>query len=350
MNDLLLEIREVTKVFRIGSLLFGTELLAVDHVNLSLDKRKPSILSIVGESGSGKTTLAKTILKLHEPTSGDVLLEGRSVFGRHTGEDTLAYYRAVQPIFQNPFETFSARKHIDSYLYDTAVNLKVAKNRKEAKDIIADALSSVGLDINRVAGKYPNQFSGGELQRVSVARGLIPRPKLIVADEPVSMIDASLRTNIVNMFLSLKEKCDVSFIYITHDLSTAYYVSDYVAIMYRGNVVEYGASDHILTDPIHPYTKQLLDSVPTGGKKWERNLKPPDIELQEYQNKACKFANRCPFVQPVCRLHRPPRVQIPGEREVLCFKPVDYRLDQPTLSQQPGAKYQPTGGNNGSLL
>jgi peptide/nickel transport system ATP-binding protein len=161
MSDLLLEIREVTKVFRIGSLLFGTDLLAVDHVNLSLEKRKPSILSIVGESGSGKTTLAKIILKLHEPTSGDVLLEGRSVFGPHTGEDTLAYYRTVQPIFQNPFETFSARKHIDSYLYDTAVNLKVAKNRKEAKDIIADALSSVGLDINRVAGKYPNQFSGG---------------------------------------------------------------------------------------------------------------------------------------------------------------------------------------------
>src|SRR5437016_9388201 len=165
MSDLLLEIKDVTKVFRIGGLLFGTEILAVDHVNLSLDKQKPSILSIVGESGSGKTTLAKIILKLHEPTSGDVLLDGKSVFDPRRGLDRLAYYRAVQPIFQNPFETFSMRKHVDSYLYETALKLKIGKDRREARDIIADALSSVGLDIKAVAGKYPNQFSGGELQR-----------------------------------------------------------------------------------------------------------------------------------------------------------------------------------------
>ena len=196
-------------------------LLEIKDVSLSLNK-KPSILSIVGESGSGKTTLAKIFLKLHEPTSGDVLLEGKSVFDSQRGLDALAYYRAVQPIFQNPFETFSMCKHVDSYLYDTALNLKVAKDRNEARTIIADALSSVDLDINAVAGKYPNQFSGGELQRISVARGLIPRPKLIVA---------SLRMNIVNLFLSLKETYDDSFIYITHDLSTAYYVSDYVSTM-----------------------------------------------------------------------------------------------------------------------
>ena len=291
MSDLLLEIKDVTKVFRIGGVLLGTEFLAVDHVSLSLDKHKPSILSIVGESGSGKTTLARIILKLHEPTSGDVLLEGKSVFGSHPDLDTLAYYRAVQPIFQNPFETFSMRKHVDSYLYDTALNLKIARDRKEARDIIAEALSSVGLDINAVAGKYPNQFSGGELQRISVARGLIPRPKLIVADEPVSMIDASFRMNIVNMFLSLKDEYNVSFIYITHDLSTAYYVSDYVAIMYRGNVVEYGSSDRILTNPIHPYTELLLRLSTDGrqkmGKRSEasrhRTERVPEHSLQVRQ-------------------------------------------------------------------
>ncbi len=307
MSDLLLEIKDVTKVFRRGGLLFGTELLAVDHVNLSLDKHKPSILSIVGESGSGKTTLAKIILKLHEPTSGDVLLEGKSVFGPHPDLDPLGYYRAVQPIFQNPFETFSMRKHVDSYLYDTALNLKIARDRKQAREVIADALSSVGLDINAVAGKYPNQFSGGELQRISVARGLIPRPKLIVADEPVSMIDASLRMNIVNMFLSLKEKYNVSFIYITHDLSTAYYVSDYVAIMYRGNVIEYGKSDRILTNPIHPATLELLlNSVLDGRQKMGKRSEASSghSELKEYQNTACVSSpTGCPFVQPVCRLN-----------------------------------------------
>ena len=332
MSDLLLEIRDVTKVFKRGGVLFGTQFLAVDHVNLSLDRQKPSVLSIVGESGSGKTTLAKIILKLHEPTSGNVLLEGKSIFGTHSNLDSLGYYRTVQPIFQNPFETFSMRKQVDSYLYDTALNLKIAKDRKEARDIITDALSSVGLEINAVAGKYANQFSGGELQRISIARGLIPRPKLIVADEPVSMIDASLRMNIVNIFLSLKKKYHVSFIYITHDLSTAYYVSDYVAIMYRGDVIEYGSSDRVLTNPMHPYTELLLNSVPAVGKKWDRHLKLPDVELKEYQNTACKFANRCPFVQPVCRQNKPPRVQIPEDREVLCFKPVDYALDRTTLS------------------
>jgi peptide/nickel transport system ATP-binding protein len=176
------------------------------------------------------------------------------------------------------------------------------------------------------------------------------------------MIDASLRMNIINMFLRLKDEYKVSFIYITHDLSTAYYVSDYVAIMYRGNVVEYGSSDRILTNPKHPYTELLLNSVPTGGKKWARDLKPPETELKENQKTACKFANRCLFVQPVCRLNRPPLVQIPGEREVLCFKPVDYELGRTTLNQDPEAEKgsvgevkrcannQPTGGEDESLF
>ena len=125
----------------------------------------------MGESGSGKTTLARIILKLHEPTSGDVLLEGKSVFGSHRDLDPLGYYRAVQPIFQNPFETFSMRKHVDSYLYDTALNLKIGKRPEKSQEVIAEALSSVGLDINAVAGKYPNQFPGGELQRIPLACG-----------------------------------------------------------------------------------------------------------------------------------------------------------------------------------
>src|SRR5262245_28945314 len=218
MSEHLLELKDITKVFRLGGLIGGAEIVAADHVNLSLNGQKPSILSVVGESGSGKTTLAKIVLRLQEPTSGDVLLDGKSVFDRHSRLDSLDYYRSVQPIFQNPFETFSMRRQVDAYLYDTALNLKLAKNRREAHDLISSVLTSVGLDSHLIEGKYPNQFSGGELQRISVARALLPRPKLIVADEPVSMIDASLRMNVVNLFLSLKETYNVSFIYITHDL------------------------------------------------------------------------------------------------------------------------------------
>lgn len=331
MSNYLLECRNVTKEFRIGGMFFGTRLTALDNVNLTLDKDKPSVLSVVGESGSGKTTLAKVLLKLHEPTSGEILIDGKNIFdkGSLRGKD---YYRFVQPIFQNPFETFSARKPVDTYLFDTAIALGIAKDKKEAKEKVGEVLTSVGLDVNNIAGKYPNQFSGGELQRISVARGLIPRPKLIVADEPVSMIDASLRMNIVNLFLELKDKYNVSFIYITHDLSTAYYVSDAIAIMYRGNVVEQGPSDEILTNPVHPYTELLLSSVPTVGKKWVREVKPPEMELKEYQAAACKFAGRCAYVQPICRETKPPMVTISPGREALCYKPVDYKPGVTTIA------------------
>lgn len=334
MTNNLLEFRDVTKRFRIGGLIWGTQLTAVDQVNLSLAKDKPSILSVVGESGSGKTTLAKILLKLHEPTEGQVYIDGENIFdpkSRLRGKD---YYRYVQPIFQNPFEAFSMRKSVDAYLYDTALKLNVAKTRSEATDVVAETLKQVGLDLNTVKGKYPNQFSGGELQRISVARGLIPRPKIIVADEPVSMIDASLRMNIVNLFLELKETYGVSLIYITHDLSTAYYVSDHIAIMYRGNVVEYGPSDEILTNAAHPYTKLLLDSVPTVGEKWTRELKPPELELAEYQAIACKFAERCPHVQPICRAEKPPEVRIGDVRRALCYKPVDFERGRTTVAPE----------------
>ena len=325
MSENLLELRNVSKIFRIGGLVFGTRLVAVDDVNLSLPADSPSILSIVGESGSGKTTLARIILELERPTSGEVLIDGHPLFEKGgAGLKGRDYYRAVQPIFQNPFEAFSARKRVDKYLFNAALRLKIAANRKEAREIVAEVLESVGLDMSRVEGKYANQFSGGELQRISVARSLIPRPKLIVADEPVSMIDASLRMNIVNLFLELKERYKVSFVYITHDLSTAYYVSDYIGIMYRGSVVEYGPSEQILTEAVHPYTELLLDSVPTVDHKWDRQVALPDIEIKEFQAQACKFARRCKYVQSICERAVPPMVAVAPERQALCFKPVDF--------------------------
>jgi peptide/nickel transport system ATP-binding protein len=340
MTKTLLKLQNVNKVFKLGGLIWGTRLVAVDNVTLSLSGDKPSIVSIVGESGSGKTTLAKIILRLQSATSGTVLLDGKNVQNIPARD----YYRRVQPIFQNPFETFSARKQVETYLYDTALDLGLATNRIQAREIVANALTSVGLDINIVSGKYPNQFSGGELQRISVARGLIPRPSLIVADEPVSMIDASLRMNIVNLFLELKETYNVSFLYITHDLSTAYYVSDTIGIMYRGNLVEFGPSDQILTSPGHPYTELLLNSVPMVGHKWTRDVKFSDMELREYEAAACKFANRCPYAQPICRQTPPPLVNLGGGRQTLCYKPVDYepgrataKLQEPVLSNTQGA-------------
>ena len=170
-----------------------------------------------------------------------------------------------------------------------------------------------------VRGKYPNQFSGGELQRVSIARALIPQPKIIIADEPVSMIDASLRMNIVNLFLSLKEQYNTSFLYITHDLATAYYVSDYIAVMYRGTIVEFGEAKGILRNPQHPYTQLLLGSVALTDRKWERKTYvAADIEAKEFQFTGCRFRNRCPLAEDICIHERPGPVTQSDGREVYC--------------------------------
>ena len=325
MTENFLEIKDVTKVFRSGGLLSSTKIAAVDHVNLAFEKGKPQILSIVGESGSGKTTLARMVLRLLQPTQGEIIVDGMSTTGSLTSAQTKEFRRRVQPIFQNPFESFSARKTVDTYLFETARNVLGAKSKAAAHQAVDQALVNVGLSTERVIGRYPNQFSGGELQRVSVARAMIPHPELLVADEPVSMIDASLRMNVVNLFKKLRDEFNVNILYITHDLSTAYYVSDLIAIMYRGKVVEYGPSTQILTKPAHPYTELLLDSVAKIGEKWSELVRLPDMETKEYGYVGCKFAGRCPYVRDVCRKVTPPVVETPDQREVLCFKLVDYQ-------------------------
>ena len=325
MSEKFLEINNVSKAFRVGGLLSSARIAAVDQVNLSFEKGKPQILSIVGESGSGKTTLARMVLRLLQPTSGEIILDGMSTSGRLNGAQIKEFRRRVQPIFQNPFECFSSRKTVDTYLFETAYNVLGVKGKEAALKVVDEALVNVGLSSERVIGRYPNQFSGGELQRISVARAMIPRPELLVADEPVSMIDASLRMNVVNLFKRLRDEFHVNILYITHDLSTAYYVSDLIAIMYRGRVVEYGSSAQILRQPIHPYTELLLDSVAKIGEKWSELVRLPDIETKEYGYTACKFAGRCPYVRDICRQVKPPVVTLADGREVLCFKPVDYQ-------------------------
>jgi peptide/nickel transport system ATP-binding protein len=314
-----LEIRGLSKQFRIGGMIFGTKIMAAEDVNISMPADRPWILSIVGESGSGKTTLAKMILKLVEPSGGDILLRGEPIM--ELGKDRpKEYYKRVQPIFQNPFSAFSPRKIVDTYLYETALNLDMAASRADAKRMIGETLNAVGLDRDAVFGKYPNQFSGGELQRVSIARALLTKPDIIVADEPVAMIDASLRMNVVNLFKQLKTAYGVNFIYITHDLSTAYYVSDYIATMYRGNIIEFGRAEAVLENPLHPYTQLLLDSIPKVGLRWDDNMALPDIESREYQLAGCKFAGRCAFAAESCRNSRPAMREAQEGHWVLCFK------------------------------
>ena len=263
----ILKTESLNKVYQLGSFPRTVTIKALNNINLTVESDKPVIISVVGESGSGKTTLAKVILRLVQPTSGDVKVAGHVVAGRGAKPDRAEFLRTIQPIFQNPFEAFSRYRPIDSYLFETATRVG-GLGKAEAEQAVEEALAVVGLEYKDVRGKYPNQFSGGELQRASVARALIPHPNLIVADEPVSMIDASRRMIIINLFMALKQQYKTSFLYITHDLATAYYISDYIAVMTQGTVVEFGEAKQVLSNPQHDYTKLLLGSIPSLDHRW----------------------------------------------------------------------------------
>lgn len=314
----LLKLENVTKVFKLGGLL-GSKLIAVNRVDFELKGDQPEIVSIVGESGSGKTTLARMILGLIEPTYGKIIFKGKDVSSIRSKDEKLNFRREVQPIFQNPFEAFNPLKRVESYLFETARNL-VKGSREEILDRVKKVTEAVGMNLSEISGRYPNEFSGGQLQRLAIARALITQPSLLVADEPVSMVDASLRMSILNLFKELNERMKVSIIYITHDLATAYYMSHRIVIMFRGVVIEAGPSDLVLLEPLHPYTKLLLESIPKPDpeKRWRNRIKLSDIEIREYAMAGCKFVNRCSYAMEKCRKVDPPLLQ-KGNRSVRCF-------------------------------
>ena len=313
-----LKTENLNKVYKLGGFLKKVRINALDDINLNIKSDKPVIISLVGESGSGKTTLAKVMLRLIKPTSGQGMIYEQVVAGKESKVDAKEFMSTVQPIFQNPFEAFSNYRTVDSYLRKTAARIGNLSNSQQ-EDAITEALVSVGMKYEDVKGKYPNQFSGGELQRVSIARALIPKPEIIIADEPVSMIDASLRMNVINLFRKLKEETGTSFLYITHDLATAYYISDYIAVMYRGAIVEFGDARTILADPQHPYTQLLLESVATTRRKWKRDaITMSDIEKNEFIADGCRFRNRCPIAEQKCADVRPPAIHLNDGREVYC--------------------------------
>jgi peptide/nickel transport system ATP-binding protein len=266
--------------------------------------------------------LANVLLRDQNPTRGRVVFQGRDVSTIKRRGDFMAFMRQVQPVFQNPFETFSPLRRVEDYLLETAIQLGEAKNRREATPVVDAALQHVGLSLREVSHRYPHELSGGQLQRVSVARALIPNPRLILADEPVSMVDASLRMAIVNLFKKLRDQEQVSVIYITHDLATAYYIADRIAIMLRGIVVESGPVEAVLDRSLHPYTQLLHASVPQPQPKdresWAQHIDLGTLEVKEYAQAGCKFAGRCPHVMDICRQIDPPDVEAEG-RTVKCY-------------------------------
>lgn len=313
----LLEIENLTKVFALGSLISRIKITATD--NISFFVKPAEIFALAGESGCGKTTAAKMILGFEEPTAGHIIHKGKRE--EEVKNRKVWITEGIQAIFQDPFATFNPLRRVERYFFETIHNYKLAKTKAQAVELIEKKLNAVGLKYDDMAGRYPSEFSGGQLQRISIARSLLTDPDLLIADEPVSMVDASLRMSIVNLFKELKEEYGLSVIYITHDLATAYYVSDRIAIMFRGNIVEMGPVENVLMEPKHPYTNLLRESIPEADphKKWGSPITLSDIEHEEFLRTGCKFAGRCPLVMDICKREAPKDVIIDGV-QVKCFK------------------------------
>jgi oligopeptide/dipeptide ABC transporter ATP-binding protein len=310
----LMEFKNVTKIYGRGS----TTTTALDNVSFELNEDEPTIMTVAGESGSGKTTLAMLLLGFISPTSGQILYKGKDI-NRLEGFERINYRREVQAVFQDPFAVFNPFYHVDHLLEVPLRRFKIAKSRSDMKQKMAEALTAVGLQPDEILGRFPHQLSGGQRQRINIARALILRPKVLVADEPVSMVDASLRANILETLRSLQKNYGVSIIYITHDLTTAYHIAKSIVVLYRGSVMEAGDVDTVIKNPQHPYTKLLIDSIPWPdlSRRWgdtETKVK----EAEGARSSGCKFLTRCPHAMEICKTP-PPLFRIGTHQTASCY-------------------------------
>src|SRR5208282_2424327 len=289
----LVEVRTLKVYFQHRAAMLGKKVTvhAVDDVTLSLNEGE--VLGLVGESGSGKSTLARTIVKLHNPTSGQVLYGGQDVF-KQNKKSSKEFRRHVQMIFQDPYESLNPQANVYSAVLEPLIIHGLAPHDKSQRETkVSELLQTVGLDPASKMDRYPHELSGGERQRVAIARALSLDPDLLIADEPVSMLDVSIRLGILNLMLELKDRLKLTYLFITHDLGVARYIATRVAVMYHGKIVEIANPDELIAHPLHHYTKLLLASIPGSV------LSEPSRQSTEYTfnpaepPQGCRFHPRC---------------------------------------------------------
>jgi len=310
-----LEVRSLTKRFATGNALRRAHVHAVDDVSFELHPGR--VTALVGESGSGKSTVARLLARLHDPTDGEVLFEGSDVSRVRRRGDVLRYRAQVQMIFQDPFGSLNPVKTIRHHI-ERPLRIHRIVPTGQVEERVHELLRTVGLvPPEDVAAKYPYELSGGQRQRVAIARVLAVEPKVVLADEPTSMLDVSIRIGILNLMLRLKDERQIAFLYVTHDLASARYVADDILVMYAGQIVEQGPIEEVLANPLHPYTRLLLAAVPDPAA----NLQAERIEIRKGRASAaidpgegCRFVTRCPLAIDVCSRVTPTLVEArPGQ-------------------------------------
>ena len=327
MSTPLLEARGASRAFG-GGVFDRQRTLAVADASLVIPEDDPVVVAIAGESGSGKTTLARLLLGILPPTGGSVRYQGTELHDLNAKERQ-TFRRQVQAVFQDPFEVFNPFYRVDHSLTVPTAKFFPELSRAERRQRIEEGLQAVGLRPEETLGRYPHQLSGGQRQRIMVARALLLDPRVIVADEPVSMVDASLRATILETLSRIHRERGISLVYITHDLTTAYQLSHTILVMYQGSVVEVGDVEQVIKAPKHPYTQLLVSSIPLpdAKRRWgegavDGTAGGPTVEVDAEILSAtggCAFAERCPHVMPRCRQQSPPLVQTDAGRAAACY-------------------------------
>ncbi|MEM2634271.1 MAG: ABC transporter ATP-binding protein [Nitrososphaerales archaeon] len=332
LGSILLSVKGLRKWFPIrrGFLDFITMqpiryIKAVDKIDFNI--KKGEVFVLAGESGCGKTTTARLILRSIEPDEGSVIFNGMNVCNLR-GEELKRFRRLVQTVFQDPYSSLNPRLSVFDILLEPLIIHNIRETNSERKEIVYKAMEEVKLTpIENFEHRYPHMLSGGQRQRLAIARSLILKPKLIIADEPVSMLDLSIRAEILDLMISLRDKYGITYLYITHDLSTARYVGDTIAIMYLGKIVEMGICEEVLSNPLHPYTQALIDAVlePNPNNRFkEKKVRiigeiPSPIDIPN----GCRLNPRCPYVMEKCKLIEPPFIEFKPSHYVACHLLID---------------------------
>lgn len=320
MSDTLLEVRNLKQYFPVRAGLMKTiPLKAVDDVSFTIGRGET--LGLVGESGCGKTTVGRTILRLYEPTGGEVIFDGEPV----TAKNITHMRKQMQMVFQDPYSSLDPRMTVEDIIGEPLDVHKLYSNRKERREKILELMATVGLNAEH-ATRYAHEFSGGQRQRIGIARALAVNPKFIVCDEPVSALDVSIQAQVINMLIRLQKEMGLTYLFVAHDLSMVKHISDRVAVMYLGQIVEITRSEELYSHPLHPYTQALLSAIPIPDPIIEAERETKRIHLEGEVTSpidpapGCRFASRCPYATARCKEATPTLKEVGTGHEVACFR------------------------------